>query len=146
MLWIFIVFIVVVIDRTSKLIVIKSIPMGKDIVIIDKFFYLVHGENKGAAWGIFQNGRIFFIILTIIVSVFIIYYLYKTENKILKLSLSFILGGALGNLIDRAFRGSVTDFLDFHFGSYNFPTFNVADMLVVCGTILLAICILKDEK
>lgn len=109
-----------------------------------------HLENKGAAFSILQGKTIFLILMVSIVSLAILYFLIKYKHKFLRLSLSLILGGALGNLYDRIFSGgSVVDFLEFHFGSYVFPTFNVADILVVVGTILLMIYILflyKEEK
>lgn len=138
MSWVIIIVLIVVLDQATKFLVIKNIEFGSLIPVIDRFFYLTYYENKGAAWGVLQNGRYFFIVLTIIVSVFIAYFLYRSDSRLLSLSLSFILGGAIGNFIDRVVKGSVADFLDFHFGSYNFPTFNVADSFVVVGTIFLA--------
>lgn len=149
MLWGIIIVLIVALDQISKYVVVKNINFGDAITIIDKFFYLTYWENKGAAWGIFQNGRYFFIAMTTVVSVIMAYILYKAENKLLKASISMILGGAIGNLIDRILRGSVVDFLDFHFGTYHFPTFNVADSFVVVGTFLLAyylIFIYKEKE
>lgn len=142
MLWITIVAILIGIDRYSKYIINKNIAFGERISIIDKFFYLTNHDNLGAAWGMFQNGRYIFIGLTIIVAAIIIVYMTKAQSKFLKLALSVILGGAFGNLIDRVYKGGVTDFLDFYIGSYHFPTFNAADMCIVLGTILLAIYLL----
>lgn len=142
MIWVAIVLFLVAVDRYSKYLVSQNINYGDNITIIDKFFYLTNHDNYGAAWGIFQNGRYIFIALTVVVSVIVIVYMIKAKSRFLRLALSFILGGAFGNLIDRVYKGGVTDFLDFHFGSYNFPTFNAADMCVVIGTILLAIYLL----
>ncbi len=141
-IWIIIIVLIATIDQISKYLIIKNVKYNELIPVIDNFFYITYHENKGAAWGILQNKRYIFIISTIILSIIMGYILFKTENRMLKLSLSFILGGAIGNLIDRILKGSVADFLDFHFGSYNFPTFNVADMFIVIGTIILAIFIL----
>lgn len=128
----------------------QNISYGEKIPVINDFFYLAHYKNTGAAWGIMAGWRFFLIPVTIIVSIILAYYLVKSDNRLFKVSLSMILGGAIGNLIDRSFReGGVVDFLDFHFGSYNFPTFNVADCFIVIGTILLSyyiLFILKDEK
>jgi signal peptidase II len=146
MIWVIIVAVIVALDQITKYSVIKSIGFGELIPVIDRFFYLTYYENKGAAWGILQNGRYFFIVLTIIVSVIIAYYIYKSDSKLQSISLSLVLGGAIGNLIDRVYKGGVTDFLDFHFGSYNFPTFNVADSFVVVGTSLLAYYLLFVYK
>lgn len=146
MLWIFIILATVVIDRISKLAVINNIGSADAITIIKNFFYIVHSENKGAAWGILQNGRYFFIIITAIILIVLAYFMRKYDNKLLKASIAFIIGGAMGNMIDRIFRGSVTDFLDFYIGSYHFPTFNAADSFVVIGTFLLAYYLLFIYK
>ena len=149
MLWIAIVLVLVAIDRYSKYLILNNIEYGDRVSVIGDFFYLTNHDNYGAAWGMFQNGRYFFIAMTVIVSIVMIIYMTKTQSKFLKFTLSVILGGAFGNLIDRVYKGGVTDFLDFHFGSYNFPTFNAADMCVVAGTILLAIHMLfiyKEHK
>lgn len=149
MFWAIIIIAVVVLDQITKYMVMNNIEFGKMIPLIDKFFYLTYHENTGAAWGFMGDvpvARYFFIGLTIIVSIVIARFLYKSENRLLKLSLSFILGGAVGNLIDRILKGSVADFLDFYFGSYHFPTFNAADSFVVVGTFLLAYYLLFIYK
>ncbi len=146
MLWIIIVLLVIAIDQGSKYLVSIKIGYGEIMPVIGDFFQLTYHHNQGAAWGILQNGRWFFVALTIIAIAFMAYFLIKIPNRFLKLSLSFLIGGAVGNLIDRIIRGGVTDFLDFHLGSYHFPTFNAADMGVVFGTILLAIYMLFIYK
>lgn len=138
MLWALIVILIIIADQISKFIIVKNVEMGEMIEIIQNFFYITYIRNKGAAWSLFQNGRYFFIVMTIIVSIVLIYLLMKSKNRIFCLALSFILGGAIGNLIDRIIVGSVVDFLEFHFWSYRFPVFNVADTFITIGTILLA--------
>jgi signal peptidase II len=151
MIWAAIILAIIGLDQLTKYLVIINIEenIGK-IPVIGGFFYLTHYKNEGAAWGIMEGWRVVLIPVTIIVSIVLAYYLVKSKNRLFKISLSMVLGGAVGNLIDRAFRsGGVVDFLDFHFGSYNFPTFNVADSFIVIGTILLSYYILfvvKDEK
>lgn len=147
MLWLAIIAVIFTSDRITKIMALNNLQ-EKPIAVINNFFYFSFVENKGAAWGIFQNGRFFFIAVTAIVAAAMFYALFKYENKLLKLALSFVIGGALGNLYDRIFRGSVVDFLDFYFGSYNFPTFNVADSFVVMGTILLGwyLLFVHEEK
>lgn len=150
MIWAVIILAIIGLDQLTKYIVINRIGLGEKKTVIDGFFYLTHWKNTGAAWGIMQNGKLILVPVTIIVSIVLAYYLVKSKNKMFRVSLSLILGGAIGNLIDRAFReGGVVDFLDFHFGSYNFPTFNVADSFIVIGTILLGyyiLFVLKDDK
>ena len=146
MLWIAIVIFLVAVDRYTKYVINQNIEYGQMIPVIGKTFYLTNHDNYGAAWGIFQNGRYFFIVLTAIVSVVVAIYIIKSQNRFLRITLSIILGGAFGNLIDRVFKGGVTDFLDFYIGSYHFPTFNAADTFVVIGTILLMIYMLFIYK
>lgn len=150
MIWTAIILAIIGLDQLTKYIVINNISFGEKRPIIDGFFYLAHWKNQGAAWGIMEGWKFFLIPVTIIVSIVLVYYLVKSDNRLFKGALSMVLGGAVGNLIDRAFRvGGVVDFLDFHFWSYNFPTFNVADCFIVVGTILLSYYILfviKDEK
>ena len=146
MLWGIIILIIIALDQVTKYIVVKNIGFGDVIPVIEKFFYFTYWENKGAAWGIMPNARYFLIGLTIVISVILAYILYKSDEKFLKITIALILGGAYGNLIDRIRRGSVVDFLDFHFGNYHFPTFNVADMFVVVGTFLLAYYLLFMYK
>lgn len=150
MIWMAIILAIIGLDQLTKYIVISNINYSEKRSVIDGFFYLTHWKNEGAAWGIMEGWRAFLIPVTIIVSIVLVYYLVKSDNRLFKVALSMVLGGAVGNLIDRAFReGGVVDFLDFHFWSYNFPTFNVADCFIVIGTILLSYYILfviKDEK
>jgi signal peptidase II len=139
MLWAIIIIIITLLDRAAKILVVNGIEQGGAVTVINDAFYIVHAKNPGAALGIFPGGRYFFIIVTSLISIALVMVLIRTDNKLLKLSLSFIIGGAAGNLIDRVIYGSVTDFMDFYFGSFHFWTFNFADFFVVTGTILLSI-------
>ena len=148
MIWALIIISGFILDRLSKLWVLDSL-VGNPITVVKDFFYLRHLENEGAAFSILQGKTLLLTVLTSIVALVLVYVLVKNKDKFLRTTISIILAGALGNLYDRIFRGSVVDFLEFHFGSYVFPTFNVADTLVVIGTILLAIYILfiyKEDK
>ncbi|AVQ38622.1 signal peptidase II [Clostridium botulinum] len=138
----------VFLDRISKIWALNTLASGKDIVIIKNLFSLSYLENRGAAFGIFQNRLIFLSLITVIVILGVAYFIvkYKPTSKLLKISLSLIISGAIGNLIDRIYYKFVVDFIMLHYKDvYFFPTFNVADTLVVIGTILLAIYILKEE-
>jgi signal peptidase II len=110
--------------------------------LIPKVFHFTYVENRGAAFGILQNQRWFFISITMIVMLVIVYYMYTHSNGslLLTIALSMILGGAIGNFIDRVRLGYVVDM--FHFTLIDYPVFNVADSFVVIGTILLAYYIL----
>lgn len=147
MIWILIIIFTALLDQFTKYLVINNMDIGDSITVMEKFFYLVHWRNKGAAWGIMQNKILFFVIMTVIVSVLLAIYMYKNNNKVLRLSISMILGGAAGNFIDRIFRSDgVVDFLNFYIFSYNFPAFNVADSFITIGTIILAIYIFFIHK
>lgn len=105
---------------------------------------IVHWQNYGAAFGMFQNGNLVFTILAIIVSSLIIYYFPRIDKDdwLLRLALGFQLGGAVGNLIDRLSQGYVTDFISV--GS--FPVFNIADASITIGAVLLVISVwFKDQ-
>lgn len=140
--------ILVVIDQITKWIVVKNMELYEQITIVKDFFYLTSHRNKGAAWGILEGKMIFFYIVTTIVVIGVIFYMqkYAKESKLLAVSLSFILGGAIGNFIDRIFRGEVVDFLDFIIFNYDYPIFNVADSSLVVGVILVLIGTFIDEK
>ncbi len=133
---------VCVADQAVKTIIRQNISYGESVTVIKDFFYLTYHENTGAAWGIMQGGRMVFIPLTIILIAAMVFLLFRSSNRLFGVSLSFIIGGAAGNLIDRIRVGKVGDFLDFHFGSYIYPSFNVGDMFIVMGTILLSVYLL----
>ncbi len=146
MVWVIIIIGAVLLDQITKYILISNLDFGKQIAIIDNFFNITHWKNSGAAWGIFQNGRIFFIPMTIVLTVILAIIMIKSQSKFLRLSVALIIGGALGNFIDRVLKGSVVDFLQFFIGSYPFPVFNVADMFVVVGAGLLIFYMLFIQK
>src|SRR5690625_2736428 len=122
--------------------------LQEQIPVIDGFFSITSHRNKGAAWGILQDQMLFFYIITIIVIVGIIYYIHKYLKGIIGLSIaiSLILGGAIGNIIDRIFRKEIVDVLDFIIINYNFPIFNIADSALVVGVFLFIIISLIEER
>ncbi len=131
--------IIIVLDQISKKYAVKYLKNGSPIEIIDNFFQLSYVQNYGAAFGILQNKQLFFIITTIIIIFGIIYFM-KVNNttKTINILLMLIIGGAIGNLIDRIRLGYVIDFLDIKFGNfYDYPVFNLADSFIVIGTIIL---------
>ncbi len=146
MLWIMIIIIIVAIDQIAKYFVVANIQTDQMIPVIDKFFYLTLHRNSGGAWSIMEGSRTVFLIVIPIISAVVIYFIIKNKSPFLRLSLSMVLGGAIGNYIDRLLIGKVTDYLLFYFGSYAFPIFNAADMAVTGGTILLAIYLLFIYK
>src|SRR5690606_9694772 len=140
--------IIVLLDQWSKWLIIRRMEIGESIPVIDGFFHITSHRNQGAAWGILQGQMLFFYIVTTVVIVAIVYYLqkYGKNDKWVGISLGIILGGAIGNFIDRLFRQEVVDFLDFYIFNYNFPIFNVADSALTVGVILFIIATILDER
>lgn len=133
--------IIVIIDQLSKLAVVKFMDERnvQTIPLWEGVFHLTSHRNAGAAFGILQGQKWFFVIVTLAVIAVIIYIIYRYEGhsdkKILLYGIAFLLGGAVGNLIDRVFIGEVIDFLDFRL--INFAIFNVADVAINVGVGLL---------
>jgi len=140
--------IIIGIDQVSKWIVKSKMDLYEQIPIIENFFYLTSHRNSGAAWGILQGQMAFFYVVTAIVLIAIIYYMEKHahDHKLLAISLSLILGGTIGNFIDRLMYQEVVDFLDFKIFAYDFPIFNIADSALVVGVILVAIITFMEEN
>lgn len=136
---------IVILDQLTKYWAANYLQPKGTITIIKDFFSFTYVENRGAAFGILQNQRWLFITLTIIICIGMMYYLHidNNLNPILRISLYLVLGGAIGNLIDRIKNGYVVDM--FHFTFINFPVFNVADCFVVIGTVMLAYYLLFIE-
>ena len=122
--------------------------LGERITVIENFFYITSHRNSGAAWGILQGQMLFFYIVTAVVVIGIIYYMQKfaKNDTLLAIGLSFVLGGAIGNFIDRLFHQEVVDFADFYIFNYNFPIFNVADSALTIGVIIVIIATIVDER
>ena len=138
----------VVFDQSTKFWAADVLKNGDSIRIIGNFLRFTYAENRGAAFSILQDQRMFFLIITVIMLIFLGYIYFKTKNisNLSKLSIAMIVGGAIGNFIDRLRLGYVIDFIDVRFGSiYNFPVFNIADSFVVCGTLLMVILILFNR-
>lgn len=133
------------VDQISKLLVCKFVQPALTIPLWKQVFHLTYLENRGAAFGILQNKFIFFYIITVLVLLAVLLYVIKKrpQSRVLNISLALLSGGALGNFVDRLFRGYVVDFLDFRL--INFPVFNLADCFVVCGAFLLAAYIIFVE-
>jgi len=138
---------VILLDQFSKRLVEQSLALYEawaPIPALEPYFRVLHATNTGAVFGLFQGGGLLFALMALIVSVGIIYYNHTLPagNFWLRVALGLTLGGALGNLIDRFRLGHVTDFLDF--GPW--PVFNVADMAVVGGAILLGWLVLQESR
>ena len=139
--------IVIFIDILSKILVKNFLLLGHKNKIIDNFFYITYVKNTGAAWSIFSGVTILITIITLIIVAILIYYIINHKlNKIETVSYALILGGAIGNLLNRIMYGYVIDFLDFKIFNYDYPIFNIADISIVIGVFLLIIAMIRGEN
>jgi signal peptidase II len=137
---------VVILDQWTKYLVVKHMELGESIPLIPDVFHLTSHRNLGAAFGILQNQRWLFVIITVAVVIGIVVSLIrlgKTQPRV-SLALSLVLGGAIGNFIDRVKSGQVVDFLDVTL--INFPIFNVADTAITIGVALLLLDVFLEGK
>ncbi|MCP5046319.1 MAG: signal peptidase II [bacterium] len=145
---------IIIVDQASK-IIIQSVFKGnpyREIKVIADFFSLRYVENKGAVWGIFsQSGNkvipIIITSLSLIALAVVLYFFLKLQSQCaLELTaLSFIIGGAVGNIIDRLYQGYVVDFFDVYIKTHHWPTFNVADSFISVGVVFLIISIWRGK-
>ncbi len=154
--WMVVATIIAVVDQLTKLAIIEWIPLY-DRVPLNSFINLTHQKNTGAAFSFLADAggwqRWFFVILATGVSIFIAVWIWRIRyagQAVLSAGLALVLGGAVGNLIDRILLGHVTDFFQVWFGSWAFPSFNVADAGISVGAALLIIDALffsgKEQK
>ncbi len=147
--WLLLAAVVIALDQTSKLAISSHFVYGEALAITS-FFNLVLAHNTGAAFSFLSDAggvqRWLFSLIAIVASVWIVWLLRKHQTeKLFSFALAFILGGALGNLIDRIAYGYVVDFLDFYWGSYHFAAFNLADSAITCGAALLILDSFKGK-
>ena len=145
MIYILIILGLIGLDQISKFLAVKYLVNIGSIPIIKDIFHLTYVENRGAAFGMFQNNQMVFVVVALAACIFGLYYLYKKQLNLLgKSAIILIIAGAIGNLIDRVRLGFVVDYFDFRI-VWNY-VFNVADVFVVIGTILLCINIIFFEN
>lgn len=144
-MWIVIAVVIVVADQVTKWAIIEWVPLY-DKIPINSFITLTHQKNSGAAFSFLANAggwqRWFFVALASGVSIFIAAWMWRIRSAgqtVLIGGLALVLGGAVGNLIDRILLGHVTDFIQVWFGSWAFPSFNIADAGISVGAVLLII-------
>ena len=138
----------VLIDQISKYFVVIFLKGQPPLVIKDNFLNLYYLENRGAAFGILQGKKIIFTIITVVVIVILLRILFKDYKNcptMLKVCISLILGGTIGNFIDRVRLHYVVDFISMRFFGYDFAVFNLADAFIVVGTFLLIVYILFQD-
>ena len=133
--------VVILLDMVSKYIVSRLLIVNESVMIIKNFFNITYVRNTGAAFSIFSGNTFLVMIVSFIIIIGIILYISKNKpsNKIEKISYSLILGGAIGNFIDRIIYGYVRDFIEIDIFGWDYPIFNLADVFVVVGVILLVI-------
>ena len=138
----------IILDQLTKYLVVLNLKGQPPLVIKDNFLNLYYLENRGAAFGMLQGKQILFTIITIAVIIILLRVLlkdYKNSPLMLKICVSLILGGTIGNFIDRIRLKYVVDFISMRFFGYDFAVFNIADTFIVIGTILLILLILMKE-
>jgi signal peptidase II len=152
LLWLLLPLAALLLDMASKLWVLKALKPGEQITIIEGFFYIKLAFNPGAIFGFLQDAspwlrNVLFIVAGLAALAYFGWEFLKvnTPNP-QRCALGLILGGALGNGLDRLMHGHVVDFLDFWFGSWEYWIFNLADSFIVCGAILYAIVMILEAK
>lgn len=135
---------VIILDQVTKFLVRGDFALYESRPVIENIFHLTYIENPGAAFGMFADKRFFFLIVTSLIIIFIIFFMKQMEKEEPRANifLAMAVGGAIGNFIDRAMKGTVTDFFDFRI----WPVFNIADSFIVVGMIIAAFFVLKGEK
>ena len=140
--WLWLAVVVLALDQLTKLAIMDNLAAYRDVIPLTGFFNLVHVHNTGAAFSLLadQPGwqQTFFVVLALVAAGVILYLLRKTRGQpLFCAALALILGGAVGNLVDRVRYGHVIDFLDFYLGTWHWPAFNVADSAITVGAALL---------
>lgn len=125
---------VLLIDQLSKYVILRTLPYG-EVHVMAPFFNIIHARNTGISFSLMSSldmrwGLVF---LTTCITAYVMKLWWQADDAHHRIAYGAIVGGALGNMIDRTIHGSVVDFLLFHLGSYSYPAFNVADMAIVCG-------------
>ena len=144
-LWITLALVVVAIDQATKWMIVKWVPLY-DAIPVNSFINITHQRNTGAAFSFLANQdgwqRWFFITLASLVSIYLVVWMWKIRRQghaVLSAGLALVLGGAIGNVVDRIRLGSVVDFIQVFIAGWPFPSFNVADAAISVGAVLLII-------
>ena len=142
--------IIVLLDQVSKYLIIANLDLYEEFTIIDNFFIFTHVKNTGISYGGFSNAPWIFFLVVYILSGGVFYYLIKDldfdNNSLYSYSIAMMVGGAIGNLIDRVLYAEVTDFLSLIiFNKAIFGVFNIADVFLVVGMIIFAVDVLFED-
>ena len=135
---------VVIVDRLTKYILFRNLSEGESVRVVPGLFHITLVLNSGAAFGLFKGRSVFFTISSVLIIAFICFYIWHggCKDLLTLTALGLILGGAVGNLIDRVVFGYVIDFLDFRI----WPVFNIADASITIGAFILAIRLVFDKR
>ena len=144
--WIVVIAASVGIDQLTKALIAGSYSIGQSNTVIPHIINFTYVRNEGAAWGMLSNSRWIFIAASAVLIIVLPFVLYKFRKLhfLFGFSLSLIIGGAIGNMIDRVFAGSVVDFIEFSF--FDFPIFNFADICVTVGAVMMFIYLVFIDK
>ena len=152
LLYVLIVILIIIFDQWTKSLIIKNV-MLYEVLPVNSFINITHQENAGAAFSILSNAggwqRWFLSVLAICISVYIVFWLFRLRNQdqiILSIGLSLVLGGAIGNVIDRIQLGYVIDYIQVFIMGWPFPSFNIADASITVGAVILIIDALFISK
>lgn len=150
--YLFLAFAVFLCDQLSKAVVARWLALGETRRIVPGLLNLSHVHNRGAAFGLLANATspvvlVLLVGFSVAILVLVLSLLWRgPASRLTGWGLGLILGGALGNLLDRLYAGSVVDFLDFHLGSYHWPAFNLADSAIVVGAAVLMTEVLRSRR
>lgn len=136
------------IDQIVKILVSNNLELNKSVEIVKNFLSITYVQNDGAAWSLFSGNRILLITITLIAIALIYFFLIKGRNlkKFDIIVYGLLLGGIIGNLMDRVIFGYVIDYLDFYLFNYNYPIFNLADTFIVISVFFIIIDMFRSEK
>jgi signal peptidase II len=138
--------VIIAVDQITKEAVYRKIYYGSSIVLIPGLLELSHVHNTGAAWGIFNTHTELLSVVTGIACCALCFVFFQSKKKLFKAALVLVIGGAIGNVIDRVFRGYVIDFIKVWIFKYEFPNFNVADSCITIGCVLLIIAVMLSGR
>lgn len=146
--YLFLIFIIFLIDQITKIIISNNINLNGSVTVIKNFFSLTYVKNTGAAFGFFSGKTLLITIISIFIFIYLLMELIKNKSniKIINLSFSFILGGLVGNLYDRIVLGYVRDFMDFTIFNKGFAIFNIGDIFIVVGCFMFIIGALLEAR
>ncbi len=146
--YILIIIATIIVDQLSKFWIVSNFDLYESQTIIDGFLSLKYVQNTGAGFSILEGKMLFLLLVTCVALIFLLYLLFKANDKAIleKVSISLMIGGALGNFIDRLNLGYVVDFIACNIFGYPFPVFNLADSFLTIGVLLFIINILKESR